>query len=210
MVFDAALNPYVSRVREHATIATGLDGFFIPDSSRRSVLDLGCGNGHFLESLVLKEPQLFAVGIEKRFKRAFKSAEKIQRSQYSPERTKGTRILQMNWIDFLMFSPTQIWDEIWLQFPDPWPKTRHEKNRLVTALNISLIAKALKPGGVFCFRSDCLDYFETLVSLNERHRYFSEALLGRANDIFRDSPQTLFQKKFLLKGEPIHSARFKI
>ncbi len=208
MTFNAALNPYVDRVRNHASIQKDCEALQLPAKTKRSIVDLGCGNGHFLQGLAKREAGSFMLGVERRFKRAFKSAEKVESPQESGV-TNSAQVLQMDWLDFLSAMPAKVWDEIWLQFPDPWPKARHEKNRLITPLSFWLISRALKPEGRFCFRSDSLRYFETLLDLQQRHRRFAVAVFRKQDDLFENYPQTLFQRKFIEKGIPIHSARFE-
>lgn len=49
---------------------------------------------------------------------------------------------------------------IYLLFPDPWPKKRHNKRRFVSEKNITRFARVLKPGGTFIFSSDIPDYVD--------------------------------------------------
>lgn len=54
--------------------------------------------------------------------------------------------------------PTGSFDEIYLLYPDPWPKRRMRKRRFVSPENLGEIARLLKPGGRFRFASDIDDY----------------------------------------------------
>ncbi|MEW6257913.1 MAG: tRNA (guanosine(46)-N(7))-methyltransferase TrmB [Pseudomonadota bacterium] len=56
--------------------------------------------------------------------------------------------------------PADCLERVDLFYPDPWPKRRHWKRRFVRADNLTLITRALKPGGLFRFASDVPDYVD--------------------------------------------------
>lgn len=197
--FDPTQNPYVEKATTHPQIATHLQDILPFFNRQEAIADLGCGNGHFLQGYLLLNPQWVGVGVEQRYKRLFKSAEKIKNT--------SSWILQSDVFDFLRQSPSYFWQEVWLQFPDPWPKKRHAKNRLITPELVEGIRRVLKESGRFCFRSDCLSYWESLQDIQTRLQAFrvTKALRG---DLFQDFPRTLYQQKFILKEIPIYSLEF--
>jgi tRNA (guanine-N7-)-methyltransferase len=198
-----AINPYVEKVKDHPRILGSLEGVFDSFRGQRAIVDLGCGNGHFLEAYLRDHPELIGVGVERRFKRVFKTAQKIGRVD-----TPHSRVLQVDVGEFLEQSPKAFWDEVWMQFPDPWPKLRHEKHRMVNFRNFHLIYDLLKPAGRFCFRSDCRAYWEFLQMANIRAEFFP-IVRAQKGDLFSDSPQTLFQQKFVQISRPIYSLEFR-
>lgn len=198
MPFDSALNPYVDKVRTHEQIVGPKTIFEVPHDQYRRVLDLGCGNGHFLQDYTKLDSSVWAVGVEKRFKRAFKTAEKLNQSQ--------AKVLQMDLFEFFDQCPSAFWDEVWFQFPDPWPKLKHEKNRPVNKSSFEQIYRILRPGSSFYFRSDCLNYAELLQDLNRRSKLFS-SMTFMHGDLFTSHPKTLFQRKFELKRIPLFSVK---
>jgi tRNA (guanine-N7-)-methyltransferase len=54
-------------------------------------------------------------------------------------------------------------DEVLLYFPDPWPKKRHHKRRIVQPPFVELVARKLKPGGVFRMATDWQPYAEHML-----------------------------------------------
>jgi tRNA (guanine-N7-)-methyltransferase len=56
-------------------------------------------------------------------------------------------------------------NEIHVLFPDPWPKARHHKRRLITPLFLDLVVNALKPDGRMVFVTDDESYFESAVTI---------------------------------------------
>lgn len=200
MVFDEALNPYFRLVRAHPRIATDFHQISQDYFGKTTVLDLGCGNGHFLQEYLRQNPEMAGLGVERRFKRSFKTAEKF-------EALPG-RVLQTEIEDFMEASPSNLWDEIWLQFPDPWPKARHEKKRMVSPDFFRNIRRLLKPRGRFCFRSDNRPYWEFFQMENIRQGLFPIVRSMKGN-LFEGYPQTLYQKKFFNASIAIYSLEFR-
>jgi tRNA (guanine-N7-)-methyltransferase len=203
MSFFEALNPYIEKIKDHPKIEGDLASTLTSFSGRRCLVDLGCGNGHFLQEYLDQNSDFCGLGIERRYKRVFKTAEKITRIE-----APLSRVIQMDVIEFLEKSPPSFWDEVWLQFPDPWPKLRHEKHRMVTFSTFRLIYRALKHSGRFCFRSDARAYWELLQMFNIRSELFpiEKSQMG---DLFYDAPTTLYQRKFLKISTPIYSLEFR-
>ncbi|MDB5037793.1 MAG: trmB [Bacteriovoracaceae bacterium] len=201
--FNPEHNPYIERIKDHAHVEDNLDAILFSVKNKRCIVDLGCGNGHFLQEYLEQNPDLVGLGVERRYKRVFKTAEKIKRIE-----TPLSRVIQFDVPEFLKRSPNSYWDEVWLQFPDPWPKLRHEKNRMVNFSTFHLIYSILKPGGRFCFRSDCRAYWEFLQMANIRSELFP-ILRSQAGDLFHESPTTLFQRKFMQISTPIYSLEFR-
>ena len=199
----SAPNPYVERIKEHPRVEEGLQSTLSSFSGKRCLVDLGCGNGHFLEEYLKLHPDFLGLGIERRYKRVFLTAKKIERVE-----TPLSRVIQFDIGEFLEKSPPNFWDEIWLQFPDPWPKTRHEKHRMVNYSTFQGIYSALKPRGRFCFRSDSRAYWELLQMANIRSELYP-IVKSQVGDLFHDSPQTLYQRKFLKILTPIYSLEFR-
>lgn len=196
------LNPYIEKVESHPLILSEIEEVFAHFSEGHTVLDLGCGNGHFLQSYIDQHPELEirGLGIDKRYKRLFKSAKKLVGTE--------SRVFHYDVPSFVKESPGEYWNEVWLQFPDPWPKKRHAKNRMLTRQLFVQIFRTLKPGGRFCFRSDHIQYWKLLAELNSQTDLFAVSRISQ-QDIFLDCPTTLFRESFRSRDLPIYSAEFK-
>ena len=70
----------------------------------------------------------------------------------------NVRIIPDDVRDFLELTKSDIFDRIFLLYPDPWPKTKHNSRRFINDINLNNIARILKKGGVFRFVSDHEDY----------------------------------------------------
>lgn len=98
-------------------------------------------------------------------------------------------------------------DEVWLFFPDPWPKTKHHKRRLVTSEFVELVASRLRKGGVFRLATDWEPYAEQMLAactpvkaLRNRHSGWAP------RPEFR--PRTRFERRGLAEGREIFDLEF--
>src|SRR5437762_12472070 len=148
------------------------DSRLIPDSSysltnrldlekifgRRAPLhvDLGCGDGSFLCALAQRLPDKNFLGIERLSARIRSSARKAAS-------LGNVRLLQMESsyaVRYLL--PAESVETFYLLFPDPWPKRRHWRRRIITEEFLRAINQALAENGRFLVATDHLDYFEKI------------------------------------------------
>jgi len=93
---------------------------------------------------------------------------------------------------------------IHLFFPDPWPKKRHHKRRLVQAEFAALAARKLAPGGTLHAATDWPDYAEHMNSV-----FTNETLLEPAPSAFVDRSATKFETRGRRLGHPIRDLFFR-
>ncbi|NOT80815.1 MAG: tRNA (guanosine(46)-N7)-methyltransferase TrmB [Bacteriovoracaceae bacterium] len=116
-------------------------------------LEIGTGAGHFMIDYCRDHPEVNFVGLDYRFKRSFALAKKLSEvvvKNFRYLRAKGERI------EF-MFEENEL-DGIFYFFPDPWPKTKHNKKRLIQEPFLKSAYKTIKPGGIFYIKTDHDDY----------------------------------------------------
>jgi tRNA (guanine-N7-)-methyltransferase len=94
-------------------------------------------------------------------------------------------------------------DAIWMFFPDPWPKSRHHKRRLLTPAFAALAASRLKPSGLFRLATDCADYAYWIREvLDNDPRFCNEQPHGAASRS-EARPVTQFEQRALDAGRQI-------
>jgi tRNA (guanine-N7-)-methyltransferase len=163
-------------------------------------VELGSGSGMHLIRLAARAPQALCVGLEIRFKRAFKTGEKAEGHELSNIRVLRTDARQIGHL----FSPGQV-GAFFINYPDPWDKRRWRKNRLITAELIQKMWELLKPGGFLRYKTDHHEYFSsTCALLNpamwEVQRHTSDLLKSPYVD---DNIPTEFEMLFKSQGKPL-------
>ena len=92
-----------------------------------------------------------------------------------------------------------------LLFPDPWPKAKHAKNRLVQPAFCQDVHRLLGPGGEWLFKTDHPEYFAEAVATIQASGLFTATHWPA--DCF-PYPLTDFERQWLAEGKTIQSARF--
>jgi tRNA (guanine-N7-)-methyltransferase len=94
-------------------------------------------------------------------------------------------------------------DAVHVFFPDPWPKARHHKRRLIRPANVALLTERLRPGGVLHCATDWPHYAEAMAETLE-----SAPGLRRAGDDRAGRPPTKFERRGAEAGRPITDLRY--
>ena len=123
-------------------------------------IEIGSGKGLFLVEAARANPEVDFVGVERAGKWFRRSADRILRSGLT-----NIRIVQADAFDFLArwVAPGSA-RTVHVYFPDPWPKKRHARRRLLQAELYRLAARALPEGGEFRLASDVHDYYEESIA----------------------------------------------
>lgn len=142
------------------------------DVPRPLVVDIGFGRGEFLIDLATRRPETALLGVEYSFKRVLKMARRLSRMPIQNIRLIEARAEQV--VGQLLEKETV--DEFWINFPDPWPKARHARRRLVQPPFVRELATRLVGGGSLFVATDDVDYAEQI------HESLSgESLLANLN-----------------------------
>ena len=112
--------------------------------------------------------------------------------------------------DLLEALPNNSLSKIFILFPDPWPKTRHHKRRLLRTKFIAELHRVLKPGGELRFASDIIHYVDWTLSRLKRHGGWD--FIHTQNTQWRmrgaDWPGTRYEAKAGREGRPCHYFKF--
>lgn len=124
-------------------------------SRSRYVLEIGCGNGHFLTAYAAAHPEEFCVGIDIEL-------ERIERAQRKQNRAAlaNLHFVRAEARLFLEAVPSAARaSSVYVLFPDPWPKRRHSKNRLLTTPFLERLAQRARDGARLYFRTDYAPHY---------------------------------------------------
>ena len=119
-------------------------------------LEIGCGHGHWLTSLASQRGEDIFVGIDLLSKRIRKSDRKKELLNIS-----NIFFLKAEANEFLESIPKNIFlKNIYVMYPDPWPKKRHHKNRLIQNSFLQTLREKSRPGSKLFFKTDHKPYFD--------------------------------------------------
>jgi len=128
-------------------------------------LEIGCGHGHFLTAYAEAHPQEYCMGvdiIEDRLVRAERKLRRAELTNISFVRADAQMLLET-------LPDTARLSAIFVLFPDPWPKRKHHKNRLISADFLHILAKKANFGAKIYFRTDHDPYYEKAWEIVAEH-----------------------------------------
>lgn len=164
-------------------------------------IDVGCGDGGFLLDLAAAHPERNFLGLEKLLGRARKVVRQAARRGLT--NVKALQIDSPYAVRHLL--PPGGISRLHLLFPDPWPKAKHAKNRLVQPAFCQDVHRLLGPGGEWLFKTDHPEYFAEAVATIQASGLFTAT--HWPTDCF-PYPLTDFERQWLAAGKTIQSARF--
>lgn len=196
-----AINPILD-VSLH-TIPLDLESVF--GNSAECVLEIGFGDGDFLIECALGNPGVNFLGIEikkRRFGVAVKSAAK--------RKAGNVKFLNMEAVIAAreLFLPDSF-TTVYINFPDPWPKDRHERHRIVNPSFLTLISVIMKKDGVLELASDHREYVTNSLETLGEMECFAAVFEGPGyvNEI-PGRPLTGYEREFREEGREIYYAKF--
>jgi tRNA (guanine-N7-)-methyltransferase len=141
-----------------------------PDTPERE-LEIGFGRGIFLIERAQVAPASRILGVEIKRKWAYLVHQRVQRLGLSNVCVFGADARDV----LLRLQPSAGLARIFMHFPDPWWKKRHEKRRLRGAATFDPAARLLRPGGELFIQTDVEDRAETFLADLREHGAFEAA-----------------------------------
>ena len=159
-------------------------------------VEIGSGKGRFLLELAATFPDRNFLAVERAAKYHNLCAQRTAKRGL-----ENVRMLRTTAEDLLfrLLSPASV-DNLYVLFPDPWPKKRHHKRRLMQPKVASAMADALVPGGRLLVKTDHPQYGAVIHETLEGESGLTSI---DATEAFRDLPMTGFEHKYLDQGRQI-------
>lgn len=172
------------------------DPFGIPESTPMD-LEIGTGNGFFFVHHCFQNPDRAVIGLEIKYKplhQTLKRADSLGCTNYRGIRMHASQLDQI-------FAPNEI-DNTYIFFPDPWPKKRHHKNRLIQLDFLHTLFEIQKAGSFLEFKTDNPEYFDWTVEKIKKSPYKIERLTYdlHNSEWSQENFQTHFEKLWTSKG----------
>jgi tRNA (guanine-N7-)-methyltransferase len=164
-------------------------------------IELGCGDASFLVEYAQRHPENNFIGVERLLGRIKKLDRKGGRAGLT--NLRGVRIESSYFLEYLL--PPHSAAALHVYFPDPWPKKRHHKNRLIGATFPALARAVLAPGGAVYLRTDDANYFAQMTEVFAASREFQKVETpGELAAMLTD-----FEREFAAKGIPTLGAAYQ-
>jgi tRNA (guanine-N7-)-methyltransferase len=177
-----------------------LDNFF--QAIQPLEVELGCGDASFLVEYARQNPTRNFIGVERLLGRIQKLDKKGRRLGLT--NLRGLRIESAYFLEYLL--PPHAAAALHIYFPDPWPKKKHRKFRLINEKFPVLACNALVPGGTAFLRTDDADYFqqmnEVFAAAQEFEKVETPAALAAIT--------TDFERDFNAQGIPTLRAAYQL
>lgn len=165
-------------------------------------VEIGCGDGSFLAAYAAQHQEKNFLGIERLLGRIRKLDRRAIRLRL--DNLKILRIEASYCIQYLL--PPKSIRACHIYFPDPWPKKKHRKRRLITQKFAENLAGALKPGGQVFLRTDNEGYFrQILETFGKNPRFLATSAPPELTAVPTD-----FEKTFAQQGIPTLRAQYRL
>jgi len=165
-------------------------------------VELGCGDASFLAEYARRQPQTNFIGVERLLGRIKKLDRKGRRAGLT--NLRGVRIESAYFLQYLL--PPHAAAALHIYFPDPWPKKKHRKHRLINEGFPTLARAALMPGGVVYLRTDDPDYFSQMTEVFSASAEFQKVETpGQLAEVLTD-----FEREFNAQGIPTLRAAYQL
>jgi len=163
------------------------------------ILEIGSGKGRFLISTAMERPDLNLLGIEKSL-----HYHRVIRDRVLKRKLPNVRLI--NHDAFLVLRdmvPDASLSEIHIYFPDPWPRKKEQKRRIIRAEVLEQFRRTLVDGGSGIYVTDHREYYEVAAPLIEQHFRAERRVPGPD-----DAPRTNYEAKYRVEGREIYEVRF--
>lgn len=160
-------------------------------------VEIGCGYGHFLEWLAPRRPDTAFIGLDI-------VSKVLRKAQHRLAKTTNVTLAKLDALYALreLVAPVSL-EALYILFPDPWFKERHQKRRTLREDTLPLFASRLQIGGQLIFVSDDPPYAADALELLEASPYFER-------DTFPEvTVKTKYENKWLAQEKPIHRYAYR-
>lgn len=168
-------------------------------------LEIGFGAGEVLADLAINHPGEDFIGIE-----VYRAGTGRLLGWLNDAGATNTRLFNTDAVDVLEAGfADDCLDTVLLYFPDPWPKKRHHKRRIVQPGFADEIARVLKPGGIWRLATDWVNYAEHMRAILDAHPVFDN--IGDADGFVSHPPRrgTRFESRGRRKGHVVFDLAYR-
>jgi tRNA (guanine-N7-)-methyltransferase len=169
-------------------------------------LEIGFGRTHFFFDRVMNYPDRNIVGIEWKYAFVKQAQRRIER-----EHLKNAAVFHGNaWLLVPLLFSTKSISQIFVNFPDPWWKTRHKKRLVLNEIFLEALTHRMKPDGVLLLQTDVLELFLGYQKLLSHHGFRLDDTIKNMEIVHSTNATSHREKKCLEQGLPIYRGVFRL
>ena len=163
------------------------------------IVEIGCGTGTSTLAMARSEPNTDVIAVE-----VYRRGLAQLLSAIDREQVRNIRMVRGDGLDVLeqLVEPGTL-TGVRVFFPDPWPKSRHHKRRLIQPATVALIADRLRPGGVLHAATDHAGYAGQIAEVGDAEPRLRRALPGQPLPISVQRPATKYETKAREAGSAV-------
>jgi tRNA (guanine-N7-)-methyltransferase len=169
-------------------------------NSNPLALEIGCGTGHFVLQQAIRQPQTNFIAIDIYNKGCLKTCAKIDAAGL--DNVRVVRV-EARWLLASGLQPESL-SAVYINCPDPWPKKRHRRRRLVNRDFLETLAHYLKPSGDLYFSTDFDDYAEDVAAQIHGLAAYRNMLSTAWTKVLPGYPLSKYMQRFLERGQDIY------
>ncbi len=167
-------------------------------------VEIGMGKGDFTLKQAETNPEINLLGIEK-----YPTVQEIPVKKAEAMKLNNLKFISGDANEILEWFNEESIDKMFINFPDPWPKERHAKRRLLFHTFLNDYFKLLKKGAWIEFKTDQLPLFEfALEQVKDNTKFI---IKNEIRDLHKEQPDVIktgYEIKFSSMGHPIYYVEF--
>ena len=171
----------------------------LKNNFKKIIIEVGFGNGDYLISNAKKNPDFLYIGSEVYINGIAKVLKHIEKFKIN-----NIKLCGINFLYLLKSLKFKTIDEIYVINPDPWPKKRHNKRRLLNRDNLLSMNRLLKKEGKIFISTDSKDYFDEIKLAIKNENQFNKVIFGCMSSIDSMYGISNYQKKAISMKKNIY------
>lgn len=185
-------------IENHREIVLKTDELFdlknIFENDQPLHIEIGMGKGDFIIEMAKRHPQINFIGIEKYDSVLVAALKKLMDEEAVP----NLRLMCFDATHLPDLFPAHSIEKIYLNFSDPWPKSKHDKRRLTYRTYLDIYKLLLKEEGDIEFKTDNRGLFEfSIISMNQYPMDFKDICLDLHHSAgYEENIMTEYERKF--------------
>lgn len=207
--FGNVIEPRMDDIRDRDYTLKGSWKNTVFKNDHHLVLELGCGKGEYTVGLSALFPEKNFIGIDIKGARIWRGAKTASENQHSNVQFLRTRIEFIN----SFFEKDEV-DEIWITFPDPFPRRRDQARRLTSPQFLNLYRQFLANGGIVHLKTDNHPLYLYTLDLVKKNGL---GIITATDDLYSGQIQneilsirTHYENLFLKEGKKINYLSFRL